>query len=196
MKRDPEKNTAAKDADIIEMLYERDERGLDEMERKFSGFLNYLSFNVLRDRRDAEECVNDVYSAAWNNIPPERPERLGSYLARLTRNLSLKRLREKTAEKRGGGSGEIPLDELDDCIPGSSDVEDSLDAAELASVINAFLSSLSRDERVIFVRRYWYLDRVADIAYRTGFTESKVKMSLSRTREKLRLKLVEKGIMI
>ncbi len=196
MKADKPPYRPVADSDIIEMLTERDERGIVEMQNKFGSFLQFIAFNVLRDRLDAEECVNDAFSAAWNTIPPEKPSRLGAYLARLARNTALKRLREKNAQKRGGSQTPVPLDELAECIPGDPDAEAGLETAELTKAIEAFLSSLPKDERVIFVRRYWYLDRVSDIAYRMGFTESKVKMTLSRTREKLRLRLVEEGIFI
>ena len=188
-------NRVLNDEEIVRMFFAREERAIAETRNKYGSYLKSLSFNLLRDRGDSEECVSDVLLALWNAIPPEAPLRLGAYAAKITRNLSFKRLRERTAKKRGGGSDDA-LSELDGCIPSEDCVESAADARELSRAIDSFLSTLEKTERVIFVRRYWYCDRVRDIARRTGSTESKVKMTLFRAREKLKKRLTEEGIFI
>ncbi|MBR3992161.1 MAG: RNA polymerase sigma factor [Clostridia bacterium] len=185
------------DREIVKLFLERDEGALREVRDKYGSMMDRLARNVVGDASDAEEIVSDALLAAWNSIPPHEPEKLGPYMARLTRNLSVDRLRRETTAKRGGGVADVSFSELEECITGDSgSVEELADREEIARVINGFLSEAGRSGRVIFVRRYWYMDSIPDIASSLGFTESKVKMTLSRMRKKLREKLEKEGIIV
>ena len=177
------------DSRIIELYFERNESAIAETASKYERYCHRVSLNILCDEEDARECVNDTFLAAWNAIPPHRPEMLSTFLAKITRRLSLKKLRERTAQKRGGSGIDVPLEELEDCIPAGSTVDGELEAKELTDIINSFLETLPVTERRIFLRRYWYFDSVDDICRRFGFGKSKVKMTLKRTRDKLRAHL-------
>ena len=185
------------DVGIVRLFLGRDEGALREAGEKYGRMMGRLARNVVGNESDAEECVSDALLAAWNSIPPHKPEKLGPYLARLTRNVSLKRLRRNTAAKRGGGVALLSLGELEECIPGGDGIaEDLAEEGEAARVINEFLSGESRTKRVIFVRRYWHMDTVPDIAAMTGYSEGKIKMILMRMRKKLREKLEKEGIFV
>ena len=149
--------------------------------------------NILQNPGDSEECVNDTYLAAWNSIPPNRPESLSGYLARLTRNLSINRYKARSAERRGGGEFALSLDELDDCI---ADESSRFGEEELGTLISEFLYTVSKETRQVFVRRYFYSDSITAIATRFRMSESKVKSMLHRTRGGLRDFLTERGISI
>ncbi len=185
------------DREIVKLFLERDEGALREVRDKYGSMMDRLARNVVGDASDAEECVSDALLAAWNSIPPQEPEKLGPYMARLTRNVSVDRLRRETTAKRGGGVADVSFCELEECIPGDvGSLEELADREEIARVINGFLSESGRSGRIIFVRRYWYMDSIPDIASSLGFTESKVKMTLSRMRKKLREKLEKEGIIV
>ena len=184
------------DREIVKLFLERDEGALREVRDKYGSMMDRLARNVVGDASDAEEIVSDALLAAWNSIPPHEPEKLGPYMARLTRNTSLRRYRDDSTAKRGGGNAVVPLSELEECIPGDASAEDAAEERELSRVIDSFLSSLGKTERVIFVRRYWYSDKIADIAAHMGCGESKVKMTLLRTRQKLRKRLEKEGIFV
>ncbi len=185
------------DREIVKLFLERDEGALREVRDKYGSMMDRLARNVVGDASDAEECVSDALLAAWNSIPPQEPEKLGPYMARLTRNVSVDRLRRETTAKRGGGVADVSFGELEECIPGDvGSLEELADREEIARVINGFLSESGRSGRIIFVRRYWYMDSIPDIASSLGFTESKVKMTLSRMRKKLREKLEKEGIIV
>lgn len=184
------------DREIVELYWQRDERALTETESKYGRYCLAIANNVLGDREDARECVNDTYLAAWRAMPPHRPAILSSFLGRITRRLSLKKLRERSAEKRGGGSAALSLEELEDCIPSGQRIDESIEAAALAELVNAFLATLPRTERRVFLRRYWYFDSIRDIASRFGFSEGKVKMMLKRARDKLRAQLEKEDVWI
>ena len=182
------------DENIVRLFLERDERAPEEAKKKYSGYCLYIARNLLRDPRDAEECVNDALMAAWSSIPPNRPENLKTYLGKLTREAAVDRLRWNTAQKRAGDELD-PLDELDGIV-GRSDVESEIEARELGGAISSFLRERSGTERDIFIRRYWYFDPVGEIAARFGFGKSKVKMTLKRTRDALAEYLRKEGYII
>lgn len=184
------------DERIIKMYFDRDTRAISHTQTKYGAFLQNISRNITGSNEDAEECENDTYSVAWNTIPPQRPRVLAAFLAKIIRNLSFKRLRAGNAQKRGGGESQISLDELEYCIPDNSFFKDTLEERELARSIDKFLSTLSVTERKVFVCRYWYCDSIADICKQLGYGESKVKMILLRTREKLRKHLEKEGYFI
>ena len=184
------------DQRIIELLWERNEAALSEIQHKYGAYCYGLAYNILGSSPDAEECVNDTYLGVWNSIPPERPDNFCAYIGKIARNLSLKSLRSRTAQKRGGTDALLSLDELLDCIPDKQTIDDTVDAHQLASQISAFLHDLPHTEQIVFVRRYWYCQSVKEIAHDFGFTQSKVKMLLLRTRQKLLHHLTEKGVFI
>ena len=182
------------DAQIVALYWARDEQALAETAAKFGAYCRAIAQNLLGSAPDAEECENETWLAAWNSMPANRPARLAPYLGRITRNLALDRLDAAHAQQRGGGQTPALLDELADCLPDPATVEDRFDAAETGAAISAFLRTLSGDARLIFVRRYWYGDATAAIARRLGVTESKVRVSLHRTRGRLAAYLKEKGV--
>lgn len=184
------------DSRIIELYWERSEQAIAETAAKYGSYCYAIAINVLHNREDAGECVNDTYLGAWDSMPPQRPSLLSAFLGKITRNLALKRWRDTHTQKRGGGQLPVVLEELEECISGKLSVEEQIEAKELAQWVNAFVSELPEVERKVFVCRYWYLDPVDAIALRFGFTKSKVKSMLMRTREKLKLSLSNYGITV
>ncbi len=184
------------DSRIVELFWQRNEAAIAEADRKYGRYCHSIASNILQSGEDAEEVVNDTYIGAWNAMPPHRPARLSTFLGKITRQLSLKRLREQNAQKRGGGEITLALSELEECIPSAQSIDEQMDAKALAEVINRFLATLNDDERRVFVRRYWYFDSIGSIAERFGFSQSKVKSMLKRTRDKLLLWLRKEDIFI
>ncbi len=181
------------DSEIVSALFDRDQAGLAALQEKYGAYCHAVAFNVLGSRESAEETVDDALLAAWNSIPPQRPAYLAAYLARLTRNAAIKRLRSEDALKRGGGAIRTVYEELSECIPAAGGVAETADARALARIINEFTVSLPETQRRIFLCRYWYFDPVADIAARFGFSEAKVTSMLYRLRKKLLKVLTEEG---
>ena len=175
------------DGHIIDLYFARDEQAITETDRRYGGFCLRLSLNILEDRQDAEECVNDTYLKAWNSIPPNRPHFLRAYLGRIVRNLSLNRYKANRAARRNREL-EVSLEELGDCIPMRDE-----EASALPALLNQFLASLTQEERILFCSRYWHGNAVRDIAKTHGLTPKAVTMRLSRTREKLKAFLTERG---
>ena len=182
------------DARIVELYWSRSEQAISETEAKYGNYCRTISRNILADSADAEECVNDTYLKAWNSMPSNRPARLAPYLGRLTRWLSLNRLRDQDCLKRGKGELPLVLDELAETLDSGFDTERELEIRELNREIRRLLSGLEKEERDIFLSRYWYVASIAEIAERSGFTESKVKSMLHRTRKKLLRQLKEEGL--
>ena len=180
------------DKEIIKLFTERSENAVEATQRKYGAYCNTIAFNILGDAQDAEECVSDSLFKTWNAIPPAKPASLRSFVGRITRNTALDRYESRSAEKRGGGQLALALDELTESIP----APEAQAPGEITAILNAFLAGLGRDERIIFVRRYWYLDSVRDIAEKLGFGESKVKTSLFRSREQLKKMLSKEGITV
>lgn len=170
------------DSKIIEMYFARDNSAINETKNKYGKLLYSVSYNILKVREDAEECENDTYMQAWDCIPPNNPQVLSAFLSRITRNLSFKKLQSQSTKKRGGNAQTLPLDELANTIPDSAN---QISQLELTEILNTFLRSLKVQERRVFICHYWYCDSIKDISRQFGFTQSKVKMMLSRTREKL-----------
>ncbi len=181
------------DQEIIALYWNRDERAIPATAEAYGAYCYAIAHNILHLAQDAEECVNDTYLRAWNAIPPNRPRILSAFLGRITRNLALNRYHRDRAQKRGGGELELIYDELADCVSGRETVESQTDAQELAQAINVFLAARSAKHRKIFVRRYWYAERVADIAARMGMTETHVSVILHRERTALKTFLAERG---
>lgn len=181
------------DQSIVQLFFERSERALAELDAKYGKLCHTLSRNILNSRQDAEECVNDAYLGVWNTVPPARPDPLRAYLCKIVRNVSLKLYHRKRAEKRNSAY-DVAMQELEDCLPAPNTVESELEAKELALAIEGFLDTLSEENRVIFLRRYWFSDPYADIAKRTGISEKSVSMRLVRIRKQMRQYLVEREV--
>ena len=180
--------------EIIDLYWARSERAIGETDKKYGKFCFRIAYNILADHGDSEECVNDTYLHTWNAIPPRRPNKLSAFLGKITRNLALNRVERDSAQKRGGGQVTVAVEELSVCIPDPNTVERQLEDKELADALNRFLEGLPGETRRIFLRRYWQLCPVREIAAFYGISESKVKMSLLRTRGKLRAFLEKEGI--
>lgn len=171
------------DKQIIRLFFERSEQAITELSRKYGDLCMKIAKSILNDHQDAEECVNDAYLGAWNSIPPRSPDPLRSYICRIVRNRSLKKLRTNSAIKRGS-QFEVSLSELEDCIPDNS-MDEQLSISELSAQINAFLAALPKDDRLMFVKRYWFSESISELADAFGITENNVSVRLSRIRGKL-----------
>ncbi len=182
------------DRQIIRLLFERSEQAISELSQKYGALCFQIAHNILNDHQDAEECVNDAWLGAWNSIPPQAPDPLRPYICRIVRNLSLKKLRANSALKRGSRF-EVSLSELENCIPDNS-LDEQLSVSELTAQIDAFLSGLSRDDRVMFVRRYWFAEPLSEIAAAFGITEHNASVRLGRIRRKLHQYLERKEVTI
>lgn len=181
------------DAKIVQLYWDREEQAIPETADKYGRYCTSIARNILANKEDAEECVNDTYLNAWNTMPPHRPNSLSTFLGKITRNLSFNRYKHNTAEKRGGGELPLVLDELSELVSGTEDVGREVEYHELVKALNQFLQGLPMEKRMIFVRRYWYTDSVSKIANRFGMKEGTVSMTLNRLRNRLRNYLLERG---
>ncbi len=184
------------DVKIVELFFERNEAAISETKAKYGNYCYSIAYNILKNNEDAEECENDTYLEAWKNIPPQKPKILSAYLGTITRQKSIDKWRKKTADKRGGGEFQLSLDELENYISHDKAISDAIIAEELSKKISEFLRTLSKDECNVFLRRYWYFDSIAQISERYGYGQSKVKMMLKRTREKLFSYLEKEGMLV
>ncbi len=175
---------------IIALFWNRSEAAISETERKYGAYCRSIAYGILNDRQDTEECVNDTWFRAWDAIPPQRPTKLSAFLGRITRNLSLDRYDYKHAAKRSHPMDQL-LSELDECIP---DQRDDYAQRELTDILNRFLRSLESDKRNLFLRRYWYCESIETLANRYGLSQSAVKSSLFRVRNKLKAYLEKEGV--
>ena len=182
------------DEKIIELFFNRSEQAIEEVDKKYGKTCHNISYNILHNKLDAEECVNDAYLGAWNAIPPARPNPLLTYLCKIVRNLSLKRYEFNTAIKRNS-TYDVAMEKLESCLSSPETVESEIALKELTHIIENFLDSLSTENRVIFLRRYWFSDTYSDIAARVGMTEKNVSVRLTRIREKLRNYLTEREVL-
>ena len=181
------------DSRILDLYWQRSQQAIAETAKKYGRYCFSIAFNILENGADAEETVNDTYLGAWNAIPPHRPANLSTFLGKIARRLALKRWEAARAAKRGGGETALVLEELAGCIPGKS-LEETMNERELSRILQKFVRDLPRTERRVFVCRYWYLDPIANIAKEFGFSQSKVKSMLLRTRNKLKKELEKEGI--
>ena len=181
------------DKAIVELYFARSEKAIFETANKYGGYCYSIANNILSNKEDAEESVNDTYLAAWNNMPPRHPSVLATFLGKITRYISLDRWKSRSAYKRGGGEVTLALEELDEFLSSGESTEEVVEKKELVRSINRFLDNLPETERNMFVCRYWYLDPVQQIADRYGFTRSKTASMLRRTREKLCKQLKKEG---
>lgn len=182
------------DRQIINLFWARAEAAIAETARRYGRYCHTIAYNILHSREDSEECVNDTWLRAWDAMPPHRPERLDTFLGKITRNLALNRWAKAATGKRGGGQVAVALEELQDCLPAESGVEDIIDDMALTEVLNRFLASLPAETRRMFMQRYWYLRPIKAIAAELGASESKIKMALLRARGELKQMLEKEGI--
>ena len=182
------------DSQIIALFFNRDQRAIEETAAKYGNYCYCIVHNILQSKEDAEEAVSDTYLALWATIPPHKPVVLRTFLGKIARRTALKRWEHSRTQKRGGGEVALALEELSEYLSDGHTPETAIETAELTQILNAFLRQLPKEERQVFVCRYWYLDPIADIAKRFGFTQSKVKSMLARTRMKLRATLTKEGI--
>ena len=180
------------DQHIVELFLRRDEQAISETRQKYHRYLLRIAYNILQNHQDAEECLNDTLLQAWNSIPPHHPQRLSAFLGKIARHRALDRYAAMTAEKRGGSIQEHVLEEWRDCLPANGG--DPSDDLTVRDALSRFLQQLPPEPRHIFVRRYWYGDSIHTIATACRSTESRIKMTLSRTREQLKMFLEKEGI--
>lgn len=183
------------DHQITQLFWQRNEAAIGAARDKYGAYCRSIALAVLGDHEDALECENDTYLAAWNSIPPNKPQSLSAYLGKLTRRVALNRLRSAHTAKRGGGQAEISLQELGEVITSKDDLMQRIEQRELSLQISGFLRKQPDTPRRIFIRRYWYCDSVREIAQSFGYRESRVKMILLRTRNQLREFLVKEGVL-
>lgn len=183
-----------KDHEIIDLFWERDENAIAETADKYGGYCYSIAYNILCNREDAEECVNDTWLMAWKSMPQQRPSRLPAYLGKIARNLSLNRFKLYHAKKRGAGQTNLVLSELEECIPSQENVERVVEEMVFVETLNRFLYALPEQKRNIFIRRYWYLCPLRDLAKAYGMSENRVVSLLFRMRKELRAYLEKEGI--
>jgi RNA polymerase sigma-70 factor (ECF subfamily) len=183
------------DEKIIELFFERSEQAIQELDNKYGKVFHRLSYNIVSNRQDAEECVNDAYLGAWNAIPPEMPNPLLTYICKIVRNISLKIYYGKKAAKRSS-TYTVVMEEIEACIADPNTVETEVEARELARIIESFLDTLTVENRVIFMRRYWFSDSCKEIAEFVGLTEKNISVRLSRIRQKMKAYLIEREVSI
>lgn len=184
------------DEQIIELFWARSERAIAEAEAQYGKYCWSIAYSILSSAEDSAECVNDTWLNAWKAMPPKRPSCLAAFLGKLTRNLALNRYKRLRADKRGAGQLTLALEELGECVPARTEMEGVEDRALIVSVLDRFLASLSKRDRMVFVRRYWYVSSVAEIAGDYGLSQSNVKMILSRGRNRLRQALEQEGVRV
>lgn len=178
---------------IVDLYWQRNESAISETAAKYGKYLHSISYQILLNAEDAEECVNDTYNDAWQSMPPHRPSILSTFLGKITRRISIDLWRKHSAEKRGGGVTALALDELEECVSGTGDVGTEAERLELQRKLNAFLLELPQVDRQVFMCRYWYMDSISDIAKQFACSESKIKSMLYRTRNRLRTMLEKEG---
>ena len=181
------------DKEIIALYFKRSENAIEQTDVKYGKLCHSISINILNDTRDSEECVNDTYLTLWNKIPPKEPNPFKAYICRIIKNLSLKKYEFNHAKKRNS-EYEASLDELEECVSDGTEASESVEFKELQMAIDMFLSELLEKKRILFLRRYWFLQPVKELAKDYGITEKTASMRLSRLREKLQQYLQEKEL--
>lgn len=182
------------DQQIIALFFARNESAIDQTLKKYGSYCDAIARSILPTSEDAEECINDAMLRLWNAIPPEHPQSLKAYLARVLRNLSLNRLKKLSAAGRGGGQVSLLLSELSECLPSPERVENEVDGRLLTALINDFLAAQPKEKRIVFVKRYFYAASIETIAQECGMSISKVKSILHRMRIALKKSLESEGV--
>lgn len=183
------------DKGIIALFFRRDETAITQVQKKYGGYCYHIAFNILSSHEDAEECVADTWLNAWGAIPPQQPNHLRLFLAKLTRNLAFNRYRAGRAQKRGGGAIDAVLSELEQCVAADGTAADAVELRELQRRIAQFVENLPERERNIFLRRYFYTESVQGIAKRYHLTPNNVSVILNRTRAGLKTQLSQEGFL-
>ncbi len=183
------------DEEIVALYWQREEAAIRETEKKYHSYLSAIAYRVLQDREDGKECVNDTYFKAWKSIPPHKPKGLAAYLGKITRQLSIDRLRTKGREKRKASAYAVPLSELSECVS-ESGTDEEIDLHLLSEAIESYLVQLSPKARNTFIGRYFYLDSIKEVAAYYGMSEGSVKTMLHRTRAGLRAYLEQEGFVV
>lgn len=183
------------DSEIINLFFRRSQEAIPALAEKYGPLCYSLSNQILQDWRDAEECVSDAYLGVWNTVPPKRPDPFRAYLCKIVRNLSITRYRANRAAKRNS-QYQMALEELGDCISGGTDPAEAMEANELAGMLNDFLGSLPRRDRVLFLGRYWFADSIREAGARVGISEKNASVRLTRLRKALRSYLEERGVTV
>ncbi len=186
-------DTGMTDEAIIELFWQRDERAISVTDAKYRAYLFTIAQNIIYDTYDCDECLSDTYLRTWNKIPPTRPRIFSAFLAKITRGLALDKFRRNTAEKRIPSELVVSLSELDECITARESADESLEAAELARILNAFIASLTTSDEYIFICRYYYADKISLIARGLGLSENTILRRLSRMRASLKSMLEREG---
>ncbi len=181
------------DNKIVELYWQRNEQAIKETSDKYGSYCMKISLNILSTMSESEENVNDTYMQAWNAMPPHRPKLLMAFLGKIARNLAINKYKAKYAQKRVASEFSVSLEELDTCIPSKIVVEDEVSTAQLSEAISQFLYLQDKDTRNVFIRRYFYCDSICDISHRFGYSQSKIKTMLMRTRNRLKLYLEKEG---
>lgn len=181
------------DKKIIELFFQRSENAIAELQTKYGAISNKTAYNILGNQQDAEECVNDSYLAVWNAVPPKSPNPLLAFLLKIVRNISINRCTYNARQKRNQQYWDC-VDELDYCLASSETTESQIEAIELTNYIELFIDSLSKTNRLIFIRRYWYVDSYETLSKMTGLRENAIRTRLSRMRKDLAIFLQKRGV--
>ena len=181
------------DSKIVDLYWARNEKAIDESDKKYGRMLHSLSYSLLSSREDAEECVNDTYIDAWGAMPTARPELLGAFLSKITRRISIDRFRASHREKRGGIDNLCA--ELSECVSGGRTPSEEYDDGRISEEINGFLHEQPKERRVMFVLRYFYSKSIGEIAEKMSVSEPKVKTTLFRMRAELKERLEEQELL-
>ena len=184
------------DTTIVSLYWQRNETAINETQLKYGKYIFSIANGILHSTQDAQECENDTYLALWNSIPPGRPDVLSAFIGKIVRRISINKWKSNTAQKRGGGEIELTLEELGDCISNKYSIDAEIEAEMLSRSVDSFLRALPKTERQIFMRRYWYMDSINDIALRFKLSSGKIKMTLMRTRKKLKIFLEKENVFI
>ncbi|MBO4701023.1 MAG: sigma-70 family RNA polymerase sigma factor [Lachnospiraceae bacterium] len=180
------------DKQIIELYFNRSEQAIEETSSKYGKLTRSVSYRIVRNEEDTDECVSDTYMALWNTIPPENPDPFVAYICRLARNISIKKLRYNTADKRNSFY-DVSIGELEEVLTANSDVQKEIEAEELQASINSFLKTLKKTDRVIFVKRFWFNMTLEEISEETGYSKNYINVHLHRTKERLKAHLTKEG---
>ncbi len=183
------------DSKIIDLFFERSEQAITELSLKYEKLCRKIAVNILGNEEDSLECINDSYLGVWNTIPPTRPDNLKYYLCRIVRNNALKRFHSNTALKRNSYY-DVALQELEECVPDENSIERELTSAEITRLVNSFLETQKQENRIIFTRRYFFGDSIADISLRMRMSENNISVRLNRMRKALRNHLEKEGVEI
>ena len=183
------------DTAIIQLFFQRAEQAIVEVQQKYGSFCRTVAMNLLQQKEDVEECVNDTWQAAWQRIPPENPRMLGAFLGRITRNLAISRFRKNTAQMRSEGLT-VLLSELEHCVPSGQSTEEAVDSILLGEYISKWLESLSDDDRALFLRRYWFGESLRELSREVGTGEGHLAQKLYRLRLQLKKALEKEGVVV